>query len=75
VESGKAKTNDMKKVIAVTILTILGYGTPHSSACKYESSSKILTSKDIDNKTHSSKQTDDDDMVFHPLIFVCVPFK
>jgi hypothetical protein len=65
----------MKKIIAVTILTILGYGTPHSSACKYDNSSKIHLRENTDNKTSSSKRTDDDELAFHPLIFVCIPFK
>jgi len=72
-EERPSQTTDMKKVIAVTILTISIYSAPYSSACKYGNETKIYKYQNRENKTPSPLQADDE-TDFHPLIFVTIPF-
>ncbi|MBA4140150.1 MAG: hypothetical protein H0X70_06540 [Segetibacter sp.] len=64
----------MKKIIAVSILTILGYGFTYSSECRL---CKAATFHKYENKNGNGLSADqnEDEMSFHPLMFVRIPFK
>jgi len=64
----------MKKIIAVSILIILGYGFIYSSECKL-CKGRTVNKYETKNESSLSALVDEDQMFFHPLMFVRIPFK
>jgi hypothetical protein len=64
----------MKKIIAVSLLIVLSYGFTYRSICKH-CEAKKLQHWENKNERHSSIDGDNNEMNFHPLMFVAIPFK
>jgi len=62
----------MKKIVVILILTVIGYGITDSAASKYNSG--VESKLESRQEKRLSSQVDDE-IEFHPLIFVCITFK
>ena len=56
------------------LLTIVGYGLSYSSICKMKYST-CIKERMIKKKTNKPILPEKEDIDFHPLIFIAIPFK
>ena len=64
----------MKKIITISILTVFGAGFTYSSECKLCPANKLNMCENK-NERQLYKAMDEDEIDFHPLVFVYIPFK
>ncbi len=63
----------MKKMLAIAVLTVLGYGFTFTSKCKTNKVC-LLTKEEIVIKSTNNAVVEDE-IDFHPLLFISNPFR